>query len=177
MSKSAGNVLLVEDLIAKGIDPLALRMVFLENRYRSQMDLTWDSIMAAEKTLVRWRALVAASDGSQASEDGDDFLGELLGYFNDDLNTPSAILAMRAMEKNSGLSDAQKSAILRRADLLLGLELSRGKRELTVELQELLDRRMEARRSRNFAESDRLRDELRKHGIEVRDTAEGQEWF
>lgn len=177
MSKSAGNVLLVEDLLKKGIDPLALRLVFLENRYRSQMDLTWDSIMAAEKTLVRWRALVAASDGSQASEDGDDFLGELLGYFNDDLNTPSAILALRAMEKNSGLSDAQKSAILRRADLLLGLELSRGKRELTVELQELLDRRMEARRSRNFAESDRLRDELRKHGIEVRDTAEGQEWF
>jgi cysteinyl-tRNA synthetase len=177
MSKSAGNVLLVEDLVTKGIDPLALRLVFLENRYRSQMDLTWDSIIAAEKTLLRWRALAATSDASDSSAYGERFLNELLEYFSDDLNTPAAILALRGMEKDPELEDEQKAAILRRADLLLGLDLSRGKRQLTAELRNLLDRRMEARRTRNFAESDRLRDELRRHGIEVRDTVEGQEWF
>ncbi len=51
MSKSAGNVVLLSDVIAKGLDPLALRLCFLENRYRSQMDLSWDSLKAADATL------------------------------------------------------------------------------------------------------------------------------
>ena len=55
MSKSAGNVVLLSDVIEKGLDPLALRLCFLENRYRSQMDLTWDSLRAADATLDRWR--------------------------------------------------------------------------------------------------------------------------
>ena len=59
MSKSAGNVVLVEDLVERGIDPLALRLALLENRYRSQMDLTWAGLEAANLTLRRWRTNMA----------------------------------------------------------------------------------------------------------------------
>ena len=60
MSKSAGNVVLLQDIIDRGLDPLAARLAFLENRYRSQMDLTWASLEAAHVTLRRWRMLVQA---------------------------------------------------------------------------------------------------------------------
>ena len=55
MAKSTGNVVLISDLIEKHIDPLALRLCFLENRYRSQMDLSWESLKAAHGLLQRWR--------------------------------------------------------------------------------------------------------------------------
>ncbi len=56
MSKSSGNVVLLSDVITRGFDPLSLRFCFLENRYRSQMDLSWNSISAAHSTLQRLRA-------------------------------------------------------------------------------------------------------------------------
>ena len=55
MSKSSGNVILIKDLVAKGIDPLALRFCFMENRYRSQMDLSWESLRAAHNLLAKIR--------------------------------------------------------------------------------------------------------------------------
>ncbi|MEI6216273.1 MAG: cysteine--tRNA ligase, partial [Actinomycetes bacterium] len=58
MSKSAGNVVLLSDLKDRGFDQLALRFCFLENRYRSQMDLSWESISAADSTLARWRTKI-----------------------------------------------------------------------------------------------------------------------
>mgnify|MGYP003333488010 CR=1 FL=1 len=65
MSKSAGNVVLVSHLINKGLDPLALRFCFLENRYRSQMDLSWESITAAHQTLAKWRLLATSTQPTQ----------------------------------------------------------------------------------------------------------------
>ena len=59
MSKSTGNVVLVSDVIARGLDPLALRLAFMSNRYRQQLNLTWDSLAAADTTIRRWRERVA----------------------------------------------------------------------------------------------------------------------
>ena len=61
MAKSTGNVVLVSDVVDRGFDPLALRLAFLTSRYRQQANLSWASIAAAQKTLDRWRALVAVS--------------------------------------------------------------------------------------------------------------------
>ena len=66
MSKSANNVVLVEDLIKNGLDPLSLRLALLENRYRSQMDLTWDSLRAANVTINRWRNAMVSWGTSEA---------------------------------------------------------------------------------------------------------------
>jgi cysteinyl-tRNA synthetase len=174
MSKSAGNVLLLQDVIDRGLDPLAARLAFLENRYRSQMDLTWASLEAAHLTLRRWRTLVQAgqNDGELIADE------DLLAAIYADLDTPRALQRLRAIEKNSDLTPAQKAAIFRFADQLLGLDLSRIPeiRKLTDEQSQLLQQREIARASKDFAESDRLRSLLEESGLEIQDGPQGQSW-
>ena len=174
MSKSAGNVLLLQDIIDRGLDPLAARLAFLENRYRSQMDLTWASLEAAHVTLRRWRMLVQSGLPHNEMIADQDFLAAIFA----DLDTPRAIQKLRAVEKNAGLSPAEKAAIFRFADQILGLDLSRApeKRELTELQSALLHQREVARADKNFAESDRLRTLLEDSGLEIQDGPQGQSW-
>ena len=174
MSKSAGNVVLLQDIIDREIDPLAARLTFLENRYRSQMDLTWASLEAAHNTIKRWRGLVNAAL-SQASPTMDQ---EFIDAIYADLDTPRALQRLRLIEKSDEFSPAEKSAIFCAADQILGLDLSRAPivRELTQEQRELLDQRQAARAEKNFAESDRLRSLLEESGLQVKDGPEGQSW-
>ncbi len=174
MSKSAGNVLLLQDIIDRGLDPLAARLAFLENRYRSQMDLTWASLEAAHVTLRRWRILVQSGLPHNEMIADQDFLAAIFA----DLDTPRAIQKLRAVEKNAGLSPIEKAAIFRFADQILGLDLSRApeKRELTELQSALLHQREVARADKNFAESDRLRTLLEDSGLEIQDGPQGQSW-
>jgi cysteinyl-tRNA synthetase len=171
MSKSSGNVVLVSDIIARGIDPLALRLCFLENRYRSQMDLTWNSINAADETLKRWRSKMATwGQSTDISTDS-----EIETAFNNDLDTPKVIIRLREIEK-SNLED--KRAIFLYADQVLGLNLDRPvvARELTDQMKKLLDERVKARSEKRWADSDVLRVQLEELGLQIKDTAEGQIW-
>lgn len=174
MSKSAGNVLLLQDIIDRGLDPLAARLAFLENRYRSQMDLTWASLDAAHVTLRRWRMLVQSGLPHDEGIADQDFLSSIFA----DLDTPRALQRLRAVEKNTALTPAEKAAIFRFADKILGLDLSRipEKRELTEVQSQLLRQREAARADKNFAESDRLRMLLEDSGLEIQDGPQGQSW-
>lgn len=184
MSKSAGNVVLLRDVVERGLDPRAVRFCLLENRYRSQMDLSWDAITAADKVIDRWRRIVslASKDGSalDLSTGMKEIHDEIFGYFATDLDSPRALHRLRAIEKDSSIPLHDKAALLIALEPLLGLDLERApkvsSRTLSDSDRELLDARIEARRNRDFKESDRLRDLLAERGIEVRDAASGQEW-
>jgi cysteinyl-tRNA synthetase len=171
MSKSSGNVVLVSDIMARGIDPLALRLCFLENRYRSQMDLTWNSINAADETLKRWRSKMAT--WGQTTDISID--PEIESAFNNDLDTPKVVIRLREIEK-SNLED--KRAIFLYADQVLGLDLDRPvvARELTDQMKKLLDERVKARSEKRWADSDELRGQLEELGLQIKDTADGQIW-
>ena len=171
MSKSSGNVVLVNDIMARGIDPLALRLCFLENRYRSQMDLTWNSINAADETLKRWRNKMATWGQSSAIT----IDSEIESAFNNDLDTPKVILRLREIEK-SNLEN--KHELFMYADQVLGLDLDRPMvaRELTAQMQTLLDERTKARTESRWADSDALRIQLENLGLQIHDTADGQNW-
>ena len=174
MSKSAGNVVLLDDVIARGFDPLSLRLCFLENRYRSQMDLSWQSISAAHETIKRWRGKIASwGVPKNLSEDA-----AVLGFLENDLETPRVITYLRAIEKDRNLSDIEKANAFLYADQVLGLELSRPEevRELSQELKLMLDEREAARSSKNWALSDELRIKLEAAGLEISDSASGQSW-
>ena len=174
MSKSAENVVLLQDIIDRGLDPLSLRFVLLENRYRSQMDLSWASLEAAHSTLKRWRQLLAeAGTGTDIKFDQ-----ELNDALTTDLDTPRAMQRIRAIEKDSTMGALDKRAIFLFADQVLGLDLDRGleKREITPEVQALLDARITARAEKNWALSDSLRDQLLEAGLEIKDGADGQSW-
>jgi cysteinyl-tRNA synthetase len=174
MSKSAGNVLLLQDTIDRGLDPLAARLAFLENRYRSQMDLTWASLDAAHVTLRRWRMLVQSGQPHTEVVADQDFLTAIYA----DLDTPRALQRLRAVEKSTTLTPAEKAGIFRFADHILGLDLERvpEKRDLTEVQSQLLSQRESARAAKDFVESDRLRTILEESGLEIQDGPQGQSW-
>ena len=174
MSKSTGNVLLLQDIIDRGLDPLAARLAFLENRYRSQMDLTWASLDAAHATLRRWRMLVQSVQSGIELIADQDFLAAIYT----DLDTPRALQRLRAVEKSQVLTPLEKAGIFRFADHILALDLSRipEKRELTELQSQLLSQREVARAGKDFAESDRLRTLLEESGLEIQDGPQGQSW-
>jgi len=180
MAKSTGNVVLVSDLKTKHIDPLALRLCFLENRYRSQMDLSWDSLKAAHLLLQRWRQKVQSwkSDEEVDQAAVQRFIDEIMADLRQDLDTPRALQKLRGLEKSEIISAANKYQIFIAADKVFGLDLDRQpyKNELPNQLAQLLEQRVQARAAGNFAESDRLRDLLAENKVVVRDSKEGQSW-
>ena len=174
MSKSAGNVVLLKDVIAHGLDPLALRFTLLENRYRSQMDLSWSSLEAAHATLKRWRQLLAdLGNGMECKFDSD-----ISKALTTDLDTPRVMQRLRAIEKDQTIGALDKRGYFLFADQVLGLELDRAPevRALTAEQEDLLNKRIEARSLKNWSESDALRNRLESLGIEISDSAAGQSW-
>lgn len=181
MAKSTGNVVLVSDLVSKHLDPLSLRLCFLENRYRSQMDLSWGSLRAAHLLIQRWRDKTAtwAKDKSLDKKQAQGFVDEIGMDFSRDLDTPRALQKLRSIEKAQTLSDGVKYEIFKCVDDLFGLDLlkpSLGKGELTLDAQSLFDQRQIARNNADFKESDRLRQLLLKAGVVVRDSKNGQNW-
>lgn len=174
MSKSAGNVVLLQDIIDRGLDPLSLRFALLENRYRSQMDLSWASLEAAHSTLKRWRRLMfEMGDGLELKFDQ-----EISDALTTDLDTPRAMQRIRSLEKDSSIGALDKRAIFLFADQVLGLDLDRVEesRKLSPELQSLLEARIAARQEKNWALSDSLRDQLLLAGLELKDGPDGQSW-
>ena len=174
MSKSSGNVVLLQDVINRGLDPLALRLCLLENRYRAQMDLTWAALDAANTTLRRWRTSMATW-GSDVLVNAD---AEVSAAIEKDLDTPRAILRLRAIEKDPLISPQDKRAIFLHADQVLGLELTRAiiDKPLSPEQSSLLSQRADARELKNWSQSDLLRDELLAQGISISDGPAGQSW-
>lgn len=179
MSKSSGNVVLVSDVISRGIDPLAIRFCFMENRYRSQMDLSWNSIQSAHLILQRWRK--AYQEWRNSSAEFSDAVAKIVNdvaeSFNDDLDTPRAMILLRGVER-ADLTPGEKRALFEKLNPLFGLNLLEEleQKSLSDSSKALLEERRVARADRDFSRSDQLRDELLKLGIEVRDTAQGQEW-
>ncbi len=171
MSKSARNVVLLSDVIDRGFDPLAVRLCFLENRYRSQMDLTWASIEAADATLKRWRKKIKVWGKQVAQRDS-----EFLEIINNDLDTPKAIQYLRNLEKND--DNVDRAAIFLFADQVLGLDLDRVDviKALSLEQEETLKLRQIARNEKRWTESDELRIKLEESGLEIMDGPGGQVW-
>ena len=174
MSKSAQNVVLLQDLVDKGLDPLSLRFCFLENRYRSQMDLSWASLEAAHTTLQRWRRNLAQWGSENSMNSDPEFAKALMK----DLDTPRALQRLRTLEKSDELSSQEKRGIFLYADQVLGLDLLKveASKEISPEIEDLLSQRAIARQSKDWKLSDSLRDQLATLGIFVSDGADGQSW-
>ena len=171
MSKSSGNVVLLTDVINRGFDPLAIRLCFLENRYRSQMDLTWAAIEAADATIKRWRKKIAIWGINEI-----DSSTEFLKIIENDLDTPRALQFLRNVEKDE--SHANRSGVFLFADQILGLDLARREEVKPLnQLQEaLLAKREIARNEKRWEESDDLRQQLEATGLEIKDSSSGQTW-
>jgi cysteinyl-tRNA synthetase len=182
MAKSTGNVVLLSDLTDRGLDPLAARLAFLEHRYRQQLNLTWQTLEAADGTLRRWRERVATWANEPSRPMCADYAARIFGALDDDLDTPAALIALRELAKDREVPAGSKFETFVAADQVLALELARdigrvpAPQVLPDGAADLLEARTAARAEKDFAASDRLRAELADLGVAVADTAEGQTW-
>jgi len=179
MSKSTGNVVLVRDLVDRGLDPLSLRLAFLQHRYRQQFNLTWEVLQTADGQLRRWRERVTEWAEAPSAPIPADLRAGFEVPCQEDLDTPRALQVLREAERTEDLADGAKFEFFAWADQILGLDLVRdvGKAPQAVpeSVQRLMDERAQARLDKQWARSDELRDALAELGWQVRDTPEGQQ--
>ncbi len=193
MAKSTGNIARVGEVVASGVSPRALRLALLSVHYRAGLNHSADSLDAAGAALERLDTIVAAL-GAYAGTGSDDagLLAVLdtarsafAAALDDDLNISAALAVVfdlvrdlnRRIERRSlSTADATRSLdALRDLDQVLAI-LPDADEALDPAVTALLEAREGARTARDFAASDRLRDELATHGITVEDTRDGQRW-
>ena len=125
MAGSGENVVLLPDLADRGLDPLALRLAFLEHPYRQPVNLTWDALEAANRTLRRWRELVADWANSPSKPMCAEVTSQITAAFDDDLDTPAALRALRSLEDDQEIPPGSKFETFAYTDQLLGLDVAR----------------------------------------------------
>jgi cysteinyl-tRNA synthetase len=178
MAKSEENFLTLENaLVKRGIPPLAYRYAAFQTHYRKPMEYTDESIQAAKNGLEHLHNQVreaagAGLDPRQAVHP--EFREKFLTAINDDLNMPRAMATIQEMLK-SDIPSAEKHATILDFDRVLGLSLDQvdQAQELPADVQALVDARRRARASKDWAGSDRLRDEILARGYTVKDTRDG----
>ena len=183
MSKSLGNVYNISDLEERGIEPLAYKLFCYTAHYRTKLNFTFDGAMASQKALNRLReGYIKHKNGNDNVEESliEEYKNKFLSAVNDDLNLPLAMgivwEVIRSETKSKKIAD-----LLLDFDRVLGLDLINSEKyienqknvELPEEISKLLEERKEARENKDWALSDKIRDELKERGYIVKDTKEG----
>ena len=189
MSKSKGEFLPVSLLESKGYDPMAYRLFCLQSHYRRNLVFSWENL---DNAVVAYQKLVAKIATLKNEGEIDETVLAALkerftGALNGDLNTSVAITALYDVLK-AKTTDATKLAAIADFDTVLCLNLLKAAEEIRrkeaeeaaasadPEIDALVDARTAAKKAKNFAEADRIRDELKARGIEIIDTPQGTKW-
>ena len=189
MSKSKGEFLTVSLLESKGYDPMAYRLFCLQSHYRRNLVFTWENLDNAAIAYSKLIAKIATFKAEgEVEEDALNKLKEkFLNALNGDLNTSLAITAVYDVLK-AKCNDATKLAALADFDKVLSLNMIEAAAEIArkqaeeeaanadPEIDALVAARTEAKKAKNWAEADRIRDELKARGIEIIDTPQGAKW-
>ncbi|EPG67028.1 cysteine--tRNA ligase [Leptospira wolffii] len=196
MSKSKGNFFTLRDLLNQGSDPKAVRFLLLSAHYRTKLNFTQDRLEEAGQSLMRIQncvdRLLRSKDKAHSSEGGEDLFSDsrweiFLDALADDLNVSKFLASVFEIVKEtnqrldqSGFSsqEIEKAlAFFQKIDSILGILSFESKGEvLDAEIDDLVRQRQEARKNKNFAESDRIRDKLNELGIIIEDTKDGLRW-
>ena len=189
MSKSKGEFLTVSLLEQKGYDPMAYRLFCLQSHYRRNLVFSWENLdnaaLAYEKLIVKIATLQSGVDIDEAALAS--LKERFTGALNGDLNTSLAVTAVYDALK-AKTTDATKLAALEDFDRVLSLKLLKAAQTLRDKqaqeeaesadpaIDALVAARTQAKKEKNFAEADRIRDELKAQGIEIIDTPQGSKW-
>ena len=202
MSKSKGEFLTVSLLEDKGYDPIAYRFFCLQSHYRKNLVFTWENLDNAQKAFEKLIARIAnlkpedgAADEAALAANRESFIRQM----DNDINTPNGVTVLYDILK-AKTNDATKRAMLADVDRVLSLDLlqkadalrEKNARAAATEsaaftviaedgtpdaaIEALLRARAEAKKAKNFAEADRIRDELKAQGVELTDIPNGAKW-
>ena len=185
ISKSKGHVLVVDTLVERGVDPMAFRYFFFQAHYRQQQAFTWEAIEAAANAHIRLVRLAVAARDAGGDPDRARVAPHLERFWSalaDDLNAPRALAAVWDAVRDPELAPADVWAFLADADRALGFGLATVAAPDADEsgsdprIDALVAEREAARAEKDYATSDRIRDELLGEGVELIDTPAGPSW-
>lgn len=194
MSKSLGNDFTLRDIIGRGFNPQAIRYLLISVPYGKQLNFTFEGLKGAETTVERlqqFRRLVKEANTENGSDEAvktlvEKALREFETAMDDDLNTSVALAAIHnlvreintILAKDELKSDDQKAVLeaVEKFDSVLGVFGKEDSEILDAEIESLIEERQEARRNRDFARSDEIRDLLSEKGIILEDTKDGVRW-
>jgi cysteinyl-tRNA synthetase len=180
MAKSEGNFLTLEaSFTRKGIDPLVFRFASFLTHYRKPMEYSDEGIAAAKNGLQHLRNQVRTlMDGSRATTADAHYQAMFNSALNNDLNMPQVLAVVQELLK-SDLDGGVKLATVMDFDRVLGLDLDQLSAEqvLPPEIQALVDSRRQARKDKNWALSDQLRDQIQAMGYTIQDGPQGMKVF
>jgi len=184
MSKSKGNTYLLDDVVSLGALPLGFRFFLLQAHYRKQQNVNDEGLLAADRGYRRLlagtapaRAATGAADDARIAPWRERFREAV----RDDLNAPRALAETTLMLRAPDLTPADQRALLAEFDAWLGLDLltaevPAGPSESDPRIDALVAERDAARKRRDFASSDRIRDQLAGEGVTIIDTPQGSRW-
>lgn len=177
MSKSLGNVYLLQDIIDRGYEPLVYKLFCYSIQYRKKLNFTWEGMDSAKISLDRLReAYQKHLNGTDEIDENilEQYKNNFNEAINDDLNMPVAMSVVWELAKRPEKSK-KVSQLLKDFDRVLGLKIDEyKKRNIPDEIKELLKQREEARKNKDWSESDKLRDIIKEKGYIVKDSKEGQ---
>ncbi|MGB6536587.1 MAG: cysteine--tRNA ligase [Xanthobacteraceae bacterium] len=180
MAKSAGNFVTVHELLQRGWPGEVLRFQMLMTHYRQPIDWIAKQTENAAIALDGFRHFTAKADAGSGR-----ISAEVLGALTDDLNTPLAFTELHRIYEEARSVNWQAACDLKATCLFLGFDLKVSLQEITKrqrggvdekEIEQMISARDAARKAKNFAESDRIRDELAKMGVVLKDTKDGTTW-
>ena len=172
ISKSLGNVFLLNDLKNRGYSPLDFKMWVLEGNYQTARNFTFEELESAKIRHLKWRNNLALNFQANAPEnntDEEEQKSTILELVGDNLNSPKALAYI---DQQLG----GKNNFWTFVDELFGLNLINSVHDLSESQKDLIKKREEARAKKDFATSDRLREELEKENITILDTKNGPIW-
>jgi cysteinyl-tRNA synthetase len=181
MAKSDGNILTISTLIEKGYSPLAYRYFLLGSHYRTPTSFSWEALEASENAYKRLKLLLKLfKSNSTNPRVSEKYKQEFTEAIENDLNIPDALAVVWKLAKNAGddITYDEAYGTLLDFDKVLGLKLDENEFEVTdipEQVKFLLEERLEARKNKDFARSDALRNNIQELGYDVKDTEKGQE--
>ena len=175
MSKSLGNVLTISGLEEKGYSPMVVKYFYLTSHYRSELQFNFDLLDAAKNTFVRLQNKIANVRLNTEDSMDSQYLGQIMAQINNDLNTPNVFALLQQALNDNDIEDAEKIAVIELVENITGLDFTIKFNEIPEDILQLGDLRLQAKKDKNWEESDRLRELIQSKGYNIKDTKEGFE--
>lgn len=173
MAKSSGNFYTLEDLINKGIDPIAFRLWLYTSSYSTRTNFTMEAVNGSQIALSRLKEAFLAL-GSDIGTINTNYKTRFVEYLDNNLDSSKALALVWELSKDISLSNKDKKATILDFDKVLGFNLDKTKEEIIPkEIQELVDEREKARQEKDWVKSDELRTKINSLDYEIKDTESG----